>query len=78
MNENGKRLEPPDLHSFHDNWCRFPVQQLAPYYGQYVAWSPDGLRILACGATEEELERNLIALSIAPSQVVGEFIELPG
>jgi hypothetical protein len=78
MNDKVKRLEPPDLRSFHDNWCEFPAEELAPYYGQYVAWSPDGRRILACGATEDELEQNLIARGIAPSQVVGEFIEPPG
>ena len=77
MNENAKGLEPPDLRSFHDNWCQIPAEQLAPYYGQYVAWSPDGTRILAWGATEAEMEQHLIALGIAPSQVVGEFIEHP-
>jgi hypothetical protein len=77
MNEVGKRLVRPDLGSFHDNWCQFPAEQLSAYYGRYVAWSLDGTRILASGATEEELEKRLIGLGISPSQIVGEFIEPP-
>lgn len=75
MNQNERtRVEPPDTSKFHNNRCDFPWEQLIPYRGQYIAWSPDGTRILASGATEEETERNLVALGIDPSQVVGEFI----
>ena len=78
MSTNGKqRVEPPDLSHFHNNWCDFPPDQLVPYYGKYVAWSPDGTRIVASGDSEEEMERNLLALGIPPSQVVGEFIAPP-
>ncbi len=78
MGANEKpRVEPPDFGRFHDNWCNFPHEQLVPYYGKYVGWSPDGTRILASGDTEEEMERNLLALGIPPSQVVGEFIAPP-
>ncbi len=78
MSTNGKpRVEPPDLSRFHNNWCDFPPEQLVPFHGKYVAWSPDGTRILASGDTEDEMERNLRALGISPSQVVGEFVAPP-
>src|SRR5262249_30874798 len=73
-----QKPEPPDLSRFHDNWCNFPADQLVPYHGKHVAWSPDGTRILASGDTEEEVEQQLIAAGIPPSQVVGEYIPLPG
>jgi hypothetical protein len=74
---NGKRLDPPDLSHYHENRCNAPPEQLLPYAGKYVAWSPDGTRILASGETMEEVEARLIAAGIPPSQVVGDFIDPP-
>lgn len=75
MNPNGRtRVEPPDTSQFEKNRCDFPGKELLAYQGKYIAWSPDGTRILASADTEEEMEQNLIALGIDPSQVVGEFI----
>ena len=36
-----------DINEFRRNQKRFPPEELAKYNGQYVAWSLDGLRILA-------------------------------
>ena len=74
MNEDHARLEPPDLSHFPANRRQFPLDELAKYAGQYVAWSPDGTQILASGLTEEAVEATLQAAGLAASQVVGEFI----
>ena len=39
---------------FLKNRQRFPAEELARYAGQYVAWSPDGTKILA--SDEDELQ----------------------
>jgi hypothetical protein len=74
MNENGKPPPPPDLGQFHENWIAFPREERLRYAGQYVGWSPDGLRIVASAETEQAMEEKLIAMGIHPSQVVGEHI----
>lgn len=77
MGENHKVPEPPDLSTYHQNRRQFPPQELAKYAGQYVAFSPDGSRILASGNTMEEVEQKLIAAGIHPSQVVGSYVPPP-
>jgi hypothetical protein len=72
MNANGKRLPPPDISKFHENRNGFPREELLRHAGQFVAWSPDGLHILASGESEQVVEEKLVALGIDPSQVVGE------
>ena len=74
MSENG-RPNFPDLRDYHKNRCRFPQEELAKYVGKFVAFSPDGTRILASGDTEEEMEAQLVARGIPPNQVVGSYIE---
>ena len=74
---NHKKLDPPDLGQYHQNRRNFPLEELAKYAGQYVAFSPDGTRILASGASEEEMEQNLIAAGVHPSQVVGTYVDPP-
>jgi hypothetical protein len=59
---------------FDENRAKFPVQQLAPYIGQTVAWSLDGSRIIAAGADYRALSRKLHALGEDPSRVVFEDI----
>jgi hypothetical protein len=73
MNENGKP-PPPDLGNFQANWVAFPREEELRHAGQFVAWSPDGLRILASGGTMEEMEQQLIAVGIDPSQVIGDYV----
>ncbi len=77
MNTNGERLEPPDLRHYHENRNKFPPEELAKYAGKYVAFGPDGTRIVASGETEEEMEANVIAAGIHPSQVVGSYVDPP-
>jgi hypothetical protein len=47
------------------------------YPGQFVAFSPDGTRILAHGHTRAELGKNLEAAGIHPCQVVESYIDGP-
>ena len=44
-----------DMQLFQKNRQLFPSKELAKYAGQYVAWSPDGTRILACNEDELRL-----------------------
>jgi hypothetical protein len=66
-----------DLGTYHNNRCRFPPEQLSPYYGKHVAWSLDGLRILASGEDIDDVERQLEAVGVDPSQVVHDYIPPP-
>ena len=77
MSDDNRRLEPPDLGEYHENRRKFPLEELARYAGRYVAFSPDGTRILASGSSEEEVEDQLRAAGIPPSQVVGGYIDPP-
>jgi hypothetical protein len=46
-----------DVQVFQKNRQQFPPEELAKYAGKYVAWSPDGLNILACDEDELRLAR---------------------
>jgi hypothetical protein len=74
MNENGKPPPPPDLGKFHENWVAFPREELLRYAGKFVAWSPDGLRIVTSGESEEIVEEKLVAMGVYPNQVVVGFV----
>jgi hypothetical protein len=74
MGINDNRLEPADLASFHENRAKFPPEQLLPFAGKYLAWNPEGTRILASGETMDEVEEKLLAVGIHPSQVVGDYV----
>ena len=77
MNQSRQRLDPPDLSLSYQNQMRFPPEELDKYIGQYVAFSPDGTRILASGNTMEEVEKSLGNMGIDPSQVVGSYLPPP-
>jgi len=77
MNTNGERLEPPDLRHYEENRSKFPLEELAKHWGKHVAFSPDGTRIVASGATEEELEAALVAAGIPFNQVVFSYVDGP-
>ena len=36
-----------DMYEFTKNRLAFPPEELLPYRGMYVVWSPDGRRIIA-------------------------------
>jgi hypothetical protein len=41
---------------FLANRAAFPVEELAKYAGQWVAWSPDGSRVAASASSPEMLD----------------------
>jgi hypothetical protein len=62
---------------YRTNRVTFPPAELARYRGQWVAFSPDGRRILAGAEALERLEEQLAALGEDPQQVVLEHIPGP-
>jgi hypothetical protein len=74
MNETQQRLPYPDLSKYQENRRNFPPEELAKYAGKFVAFSPDGTRVVASGADREELWQKLEAAGIPISQVVGSYI----
>jgi hypothetical protein len=59
---------------FLANRATFPLDELAKHAGHWVAWSPDGSRILASAADPALLENLLIASGEDPDQCVIEGI----
>jgi hypothetical protein len=59
---------------FLANRAAFPVEELAKYAGQWVAWSPDGTRIAASAPSPEFLDGILEANSEDPALCVVEGI----
>lgn len=62
---------------FNENFRRFPGEEYLKYAGQYIAWNLEGTRILASGKTADELDDNLRALGINPSETVGDYVDPP-
>jgi hypothetical protein len=77
MNTTTTRCDPPGIEFANANRAAFPVEQLIPFEGKYVAWTADSTRILTSGADLIEVEKNLIAAGFDPSQVILEFISPP-
>jgi hypothetical protein len=65
-----------DLLLFQKNRRAFPPEELARYCGQWVAFSSDGLRIVAGAESLGQLEEQLAALGEDPQQV--SFENIPG
>ena len=77
MEQNGKRLDSPDISLFFQNRSHFPNDELQRHVGLHIAWSPDGLHILASGETMEDVEEKLVAAGIDPCQVIGDYVPPP-
>jgi hypothetical protein len=77
MSENGKPDPPWPDPQYEQNRAKFPLEELAKYAGQYVAFSMDGTRILASADTMEAVEEKLVAAGINPNRVVGSYIDGP-
>ncbi len=60
----------PLVTQFLRNRALYRLEQLEPYFGQWVAFSNDGARILAANPDLLELERTLIEAGQDPQQVV--------
>ncbi len=77
MSPSHPHRDPPRLELANANRAAFPLEQLIPYEGRYVAWSADSTRILANGADLFEVEGNVVASGLDPSQVIYEFVPPP-
>jgi hypothetical protein len=62
---------------YRTNRAQFPQAELRKYQGSWVAFSADGCRIVAHGATVEELEEKLAALGEEGQRVVLEWLAGP-
>lgn len=62
---------------YRDNRSRFPRAELLQYQGQWVAFSADGGRVVASGATITLLEEQLAARGESAPPVVLEWIAAP-
>lgn len=50
------------------NRQNFPLDQLAPHAGEWVAWSPDGARIVASSKNLADLDNLIRAAGEDPEQ----------
>jgi hypothetical protein len=59
-----------DMHEFDKNRLAFPPEDLLQYRGKYIAWSPDGKRIVASDEDPARLDNMVQELGYDPSEVV--------
>src|SRR5262245_6719841 len=64
---------PMDANEYIRNKSAWTAEELAPYQGKHVAYSPDGKRILASAGSGEELLAEVARLGVA--DYVGSFVE---
>jgi hypothetical protein len=61
---------------YRQNRANFPADELKRYDGQWVAFSPDGRRVVASGESIAELSEHVVAARNDLQDVVLERIEL--
>jgi hypothetical protein len=66
-----------DMQEFWNNRSQFPPEELEQYAGQYVAWNPDGTRIIASDADERRLDAAIKAAGYDPAEVVVSSVPPP-
>jgi hypothetical protein len=59
-----------DFQEFDKNRATFPPAELLRYRGQYIAWSPDGMQIIASDQDGIKLDDTVRALGYDPAEVV--------
>lgn len=66
-----------DMHAFITNRNQFPPEELMKYAGRYVAWGPDGTRILASADEITAVAAQVDALGYDSDEVVLGFVPDP-
>jgi hypothetical protein len=66
-----------DMQQWLRNRQQFPPKELMKYVGKYVAWSPDGTRVIASDVDEVSLDRIVRAAGHDPAEVLVSFVPDP-
>lgn len=62
------------MSSYHQNRAKFPLEELKRYEGQWVAFSPDGSRIVASCEDFAQLDERVVAAGEDPKEVWFEHV----
>jgi hypothetical protein len=57
-----------DMQQYLQNRVRFPLDELAKHRGEWVAWSPDGTRVVASSRDPEVLDDLIRAAGADPEE----------
>ena len=79
MSNNGRPPDPSaeELNTFRENQRKVLPEEILPYAGKHVAWSLDGLHVVASGNDVSEVNQRVIAAGIPPNRVVFDYIDEP-
>lgn len=66
-----------NMQEYLKNRRQFPLEELDKYAGKYVAWSPDGTRIIAYADDLSQLCQAVDLSEFDPAEVVMEPIPFP-
>lgn len=66
-----------DMQQFLKNRQQFPPDELARYAGKYIAWSPDGTRILASDDDLAKVAEAVEDQGYDPSEIVLSSVPFP-